>query len=677
MQVRRDAKAAKPQPATRTQAATSRGAPVVTKRAPRKTAFSKQNMRGSVVSEEAHVIHEGQLQKLSSGSFARYQTRFFQLSGHYIRYYESRSAVTGNGRNLKGFLDLNLASGCERESADMCISMEGGTKLKLRAADASTADIWRDSITLVMEQGRENAAAAIEAAIPEEDEERRLQEEADRVLGEELARKEVAEDALLVAEDALLGPAKDALLGPHDRDSGNTDDAGCLAKEISGPRADALRRRSWQIASGAAVRVVVARETLPKEAAERRRSWQMDIQLVSAQVRSATEIAARVIVEGYLYVKSHSKAGAWEMRWCALDESMTLLVNDNSVQSNMQGRIKVKAAISQPDGAYDKRNNIIDFEATDGVVTTICTESEEAKQEWLAAVPEPPAGPPPPLPPPCPPPGRDSVLASPALLAVTSADASTADTVKDALDNADGLPEAEPRVRSSSLAGPILQTSGSAVESAVQSFKSAVEYTAKDCLRVALANVAAIRSHQGIGEKVAQMAVDDVKKEEAVLESAEEKAKQEAEEKAKQKAKQEEDEKAKKGAEEKAKQEEEEKAKQEAEEKAKQEAEEKAKQEAEAKAKQEAEAEAKQEAEAKAKQEAEAKAKQEAEEPTSVNASVASGPSFALEALQLPPSELPAGVDAAHREVPSYRPAYRPRPFPLPPVPAVVMPCFW
>jgi hypothetical protein len=91
------------------------------------------------------------------------------------------------------------------------------------------------------------------------------------------------------------------------------------------------------------------------------------------------------VMEGYLVVLSRSKEGAWKRRWCVLDSSMMLFLHDKADHSQLKGQIKVRAATSVANERHG-RDHLVDFEATDGMTTTVSAESEDAKQAWLAAV---------------------------------------------------------------------------------------------------------------------------------------------------------------------------------------------------------------------------------------------------------------------------------------------------
>jgi hypothetical protein len=73
------------------------------------SSFNKKNFRKSVFVEDGSaVLQSGYLQKQSTGVFKRWQKRFFLVSGHYLKYYESEADSKGekSESKLKGTIDL-------------------------------------------------------------------------------------------------------------------------------------------------------------------------------------------------------------------------------------------------------------------------------------------------------------------------------------------------------------------------------------------------------------------------------------------------------------------------------------------------------------------------------------------------------------------------------------------
>jgi hypothetical protein len=74
--------------------------------------FFWQEMRDSM--RDSEVILEGYLAKQSTGIKKAWQTRYFELSGHYLKYYTS--AAKGE---VKAVADMNELQMVESDSAEM------------------------------------------------------------------------------------------------------------------------------------------------------------------------------------------------------------------------------------------------------------------------------------------------------------------------------------------------------------------------------------------------------------------------------------------------------------------------------------------------------------------------------------------------------------------------------
>jgi hypothetical protein len=74
------------------------------------SAFTKRpnSLRGSIF--EQIIVKEGYLQKLSSGLLSKWQSRYFELSGHYLKYYKKRDIGSDDSffkKELRGVIDLH------------------------------------------------------------------------------------------------------------------------------------------------------------------------------------------------------------------------------------------------------------------------------------------------------------------------------------------------------------------------------------------------------------------------------------------------------------------------------------------------------------------------------------------------------------------------------------------
>eukprot|EP00935_MAST-01C_sp_MAST-1C-sp1_P002436 g2436.t1 len=115
----------------------------------------KASWRSSVFQQS--VIKEGYLEKQSSGMIKQWQRRYFELSGHYLKYYEDKG--TKSDDTVKGTIDVReiaeLAAG--KDGVIMMATSDGG-KINLKAPSETSAASWVDAI----EQVRMAAAEAQE-----------------------------------------------------------------------------------------------------------------------------------------------------------------------------------------------------------------------------------------------------------------------------------------------------------------------------------------------------------------------------------------------------------------------------------------------------------------------------------------------------------------------------------
>ena len=68
------------------------------------SAFSKKSLRPSVFQQP--VLKGGYLEKQSSGPVKKWQSRYFEISGHYLNYYEKKEARSEQA--VKGAFDLTI-----------------------------------------------------------------------------------------------------------------------------------------------------------------------------------------------------------------------------------------------------------------------------------------------------------------------------------------------------------------------------------------------------------------------------------------------------------------------------------------------------------------------------------------------------------------------------------------
>eukprot|EP00935_MAST-01C_sp_MAST-1C-sp1_P001773 g1773.t1 len=117
----------------------------------------KAAWRGSVFQQS--VIREGYLEKKSSGMVKQWQRRYFELSGHYLKYYEDKA--TKSDETLKGTIDAHEIGeiGAGKGGAITIVMSDDGAKINLRAPSEQSAAAWVDAI-----EGARTTVAAAEGA---------------------------------------------------------------------------------------------------------------------------------------------------------------------------------------------------------------------------------------------------------------------------------------------------------------------------------------------------------------------------------------------------------------------------------------------------------------------------------------------------------------------------------
>ena len=109
--------------------------------------------------EDSIVLQEGYAQKQSSGLVKKFQSRYFVLSGHYLRYYENKDS---NDRNEqpKGVVDLNDVRTVAVADDDLItiVMKESERQILIKASSANSAVVWRDALAQVMAALMENAS---------------------------------------------------------------------------------------------------------------------------------------------------------------------------------------------------------------------------------------------------------------------------------------------------------------------------------------------------------------------------------------------------------------------------------------------------------------------------------------------------------------------------------------
>jgi hypothetical protein len=98
--------------------------------------------------EGGEVLMKGYLDKLSSGTVKRYQSRYFEISGHYMTYY----ATSGSKQTLKGSIDLSMLKTVGVADKDILMLMKDSRRATLRARSNENAEQWKEEITSVIQR---------------------------------------------------------------------------------------------------------------------------------------------------------------------------------------------------------------------------------------------------------------------------------------------------------------------------------------------------------------------------------------------------------------------------------------------------------------------------------------------------------------------------------------------
>ena len=85
---------------------------------------TKSDFRKSVLTEGGAAQIRGVLQKKGTTGFKRYQKRYFEVTGHYLKYWDDEKSVSADP---KAAIDLDSLDSAERDGSEIA--------LKLGAAD--------------------------------------------------------------------------------------------------------------------------------------------------------------------------------------------------------------------------------------------------------------------------------------------------------------------------------------------------------------------------------------------------------------------------------------------------------------------------------------------------------------------------------------------------------------
>jgi tetratricopeptide (TPR) repeat protein len=127
------------------------------------SAFSKKgSLRPSVFQQP--VLKEGYLEKLSSGTVKKWQSRYFEISGHYLNYYEKKEARSEQA--VKGAFDLKHIREVSAAATSITIEVNDGSTVDLRGASEEVARLWVVEIKQVVESLSATAAHSESALAP-------------------------------------------------------------------------------------------------------------------------------------------------------------------------------------------------------------------------------------------------------------------------------------------------------------------------------------------------------------------------------------------------------------------------------------------------------------------------------------------------------------------------------
>jgi hypothetical protein len=123
------------------------------------SAFSKKSLRPSVFQ---------QLEKQSSGAVMKRQSRSFEISGHYLNYYEKKEARSEQAVKgaVKGAFDLNHIREVSAAATIITIEVNDGSAVKLRGASEEMVRLWVAEIKQVVGDLKATAVDSESAPAP-------------------------------------------------------------------------------------------------------------------------------------------------------------------------------------------------------------------------------------------------------------------------------------------------------------------------------------------------------------------------------------------------------------------------------------------------------------------------------------------------------------------------------
>jgi tetratricopeptide (TPR) repeat protein len=113
--------------------------------------ISKSDLRRSVF-EQVVVLKEGYLEKQSNGFLKAWQSRYFVLAGHYLKYFERKEGSSDQQASaVRGVVDLNDVRETKSSGQQITLEMQAGQRILLKAPSTHVADLWQHEIQMVAE----------------------------------------------------------------------------------------------------------------------------------------------------------------------------------------------------------------------------------------------------------------------------------------------------------------------------------------------------------------------------------------------------------------------------------------------------------------------------------------------------------------------------------------------
>jgi hypothetical protein len=120
---------------------------------------SKKNPRPSARSSSAAVLIEGPLMKRSTGVLKRWQSRYFVIAGHYLKYADDEQAVI---TNPKAAVDLKALHACSvTRDTFLKLDFVDGMVLELQAETPAGAEGWLEVLTQFTSHKDDKQAASM------------------------------------------------------------------------------------------------------------------------------------------------------------------------------------------------------------------------------------------------------------------------------------------------------------------------------------------------------------------------------------------------------------------------------------------------------------------------------------------------------------------------------------